>query len=112
MRVEFKAWLYDMLNAIHEIDSFLVNGPNNLTEYQADIKTKRAIERNLTIIGEAMNRILKVDGNFKITHALTIVDFRNRAIHGYESLADEAIWENVIKFMPLLEKEVSSLLNE
>ena len=112
MRVEFKAWLYDILNAIHEIDSFLSDGPKDLNEYQADIKTKRAVERNLTIIGEAMNRILKVDGDFEITHARKIVDFRNRAIHGYDSLADGAIWEIVSKFMPLLEKEVSSLLNE
>ncbi|WP_245802904.1 HepT-like ribonuclease domain-containing protein [Cyclobacterium lianum] len=33
----------------------------NFLEYQKDIKTKRAVERNIEIIGEAVNRILKVE---------------------------------------------------
>lgn len=69
MQVEIKAWLYGILNAINEIESFLKDGPQSFVEYIADIKTKRAIERNLTIIGEAMNRILKTDASLEISHA-------------------------------------------
>lgn len=36
------------------------------SEYQNDLKTKRAVERNIEIIGEAVNRILKDDPNYQI----------------------------------------------
>ena len=53
---EINTWLYDILNAINEIDSFFGNDVS-LEIFQGDIRTKRAIERNIEIIGEAMNRI-------------------------------------------------------
>jgi uncharacterized protein with HEPN domain len=33
-------------------------------EYVSDLKTKRAVERNIEIIGEAINRILKKNKDF------------------------------------------------
>jgi uncharacterized protein with HEPN domain len=56
---EIKVWLYDMLNAIIEIEGFFTQGPKELAEYKNDLRTKRAAERDIEIIGEAMNRILK-----------------------------------------------------
>ena len=58
MDIETKAWLYDILNAINEIDSFFVDIPKEFSSYQNDLRTRRAVERNIEIIGEAMNRIL------------------------------------------------------
>lgn len=63
MDEEITAWFYDILNAIVEIKSFFEDKPKNFTDYQADIKTKKAVERNIEIIGEAMNSILKNDSN-------------------------------------------------
>lgn len=57
--------LYDILNSIYEIESFFEGKPMNFLEYQKDIKTKRAVERNLEIIGEAVNRILKEKPDLK-----------------------------------------------
>ena len=54
-----KTWLYDILQSIKEIDSYYDNKQRIFEEYVADIKTKRAIEPNLEIIGEAVNRIFK-----------------------------------------------------
>lgn len=48
---DVKAWLYDMLNAIIEIESFLADRPKEFANYQNDLRTKRAIERNIEIIG-------------------------------------------------------------
>jgi uncharacterized protein with HEPN domain len=56
---KINTWLYDILNSIDEIESFFEDKPMNFLEYQKDIKTKRAVERNIEIIGEAVNRILK-----------------------------------------------------
>lgn len=60
MTKEVQSWLIDILNSIEEIESFLPN-ELNFKKFQSDLKTKRAVERNLEIIGEALNRILKVD---------------------------------------------------
>jgi uncharacterized protein with HEPN domain len=50
---EIKTWLYDILNAIAEIESFLGDSAKVFTQYQKDLRTKRAVERNIEIIGEA-----------------------------------------------------------
>ena len=79
---EIKTWLYDILNAIVEIDSFFDKRAIDIEVYQKDIRTKRAVERNVEIIGEALNRILKKDESIVISNARKIVDTRNRIIHG------------------------------
>ena len=78
---DIKTWLYDILQSINEIDSYYDNKPRIFEEYVSDIKTKRAIERDLEIIGEAVNRILKKDKNFKLDNVQKIVGTRNRIIH-------------------------------
>ena len=51
-----KTWLYDILSSINEIESYFIETPKMFEIYQNDLKTKRAIERNIEIIGEAMSR--------------------------------------------------------
>ena len=84
----------------------------NFAAYQKDIKTKRAIERNIEIIGEAMNRILLKEDSFQLSNSRKIVDTRNRIIHGYDTVSDDIIWSIVIKHLPLLKKEVSEFLSD
>ena len=47
MDIEIKAWLFDILNAVHEIESFFTDTTKNFTAYQNDLKTQRAVERNI-----------------------------------------------------------------
>ena len=105
-----KTWLFDILTAIKEIESFFEDRPKSYADYCKDIRTKRAVERNLEIIGEAINRILKQDNNVNISMARKIVDVRNRIIHGYDSISDEAIWGIVIKHIPTLKTEIEHFL--
>ena len=109
---EIKTWLYDILNAINEIDSFFIDRPKEFENYQNDLRTKRAVERNIEIIGEAMNRILKKDDTIEITNARKLVDVRNRIIHGYDSVSDEIIWGILIRHLPILKVEASQFLDE
>ena len=104
MQIEIKVWLYDVLNAIIEIESYFEEH-TTFEEFKSDLKTKRAV-------GEAMNRILKKDSEIQITQARQIVDVRNRIIHGYDTVSDEIIWAIVIQYIPILHNEVSSLLDE
>ncbi len=112
MDLEVKSWLYDILNAIHEIEGFLTDTPNNFEAFQHDLKTRRAVERNIEIIGEALKRILHKEPHFELSHSRKIVDTRNRIIHGYDSVSDEIIWSIIITHLPTLNIEVSALLKE
>ena len=107
-----KTWLYDILGSINEIESYFVDTPKLFEVYQNDLRTKRAVERNIEIIGEAMSRILKEDNHIQISNSKKIVDVRNRIIHGYDSVSDDVIWGIVIKNLPVLQKEVEVLLGE
>ena len=112
MYIEIKVWLYDILNAINEIESFLADSPKEFIVYQNDLKTRRAVERNIEIIGEAMNRVIQKDDSIELTNSRKIVDTRNRIIHGYDSVSDDIIWAIVISHLPTLKSEVGQLLNE
>jgi uncharacterized protein with HEPN domain len=112
MDAEIKTWLYDILKAINEIDIFFLNQPKDFNVYQKDIKTKRAVERNVEIIGEAMSRILKKDKLIIISNSRKLVDLRNRVIHGYDTVSDETIWGVVFKHLPVLKIEVNEYLNK
>ena len=112
MDIEIKTWLYDISNAINEIESFLADKPRDFALYQADVRTKRAIERNVEIIGEAMSRILNRDETIKFLDARKIVDTRNRIIHGYDTVSDEIIWSIVIKYLPVLHSEIQNYLKD
>ncbi len=109
---DIKAWLYDILNAIMEIESFFNNSAKEFDKYQSDVKTKRAVERNIEIIGEALSRILKHNETIVITNSRKIVDTRNRIIHGYDSVSDDVIWGIVIRHLPILHSEIQTLLEE
>ncbi len=111
MDIELKAWLFDILNAINEIESF-VNQAADFSGYQKDIKTKRATERNIEIIGEAMSRILVKDNSLKLSNARKIVDTRNRIIHGYDTVSDNIMWNVITAYLPILKKEIQHLLNQ
>ena len=80
-------------------------------EFQKDLKSKRAIERNIEIIGEAINRILSQNPNIEITNSRKIVDTRNRISHGYDSVSDDIVWAIVIRDIPKLQIEIDTLLN-
>lgn len=107
---DIKTWLFDILNSIHEIESYFENAPRMFEIYKNDLKTKRAVERNIEIIGEAMNRVLKADETIIISNSRKIVDVRNRIIHGYDSVSDDVIWGIVIRNLPLLKEEIEVLL--
>jgi len=106
-------WLYDILLALNEISSYFEK-EISFEEYKANTMLKRATERDLEIIGEAMNRILKRDSTFenKISDAREIIDLRNLVIHAYDNISEENIWSVIIHHIPILRKEIENLLNE
>ena len=111
MDIKIQACLLDIKVCIDEIYLFL-GERRDFVEYKSDLKTKKAVERNLEIIGEAMNRILKVDKDFSIENAKSIIGTRNRIIHSYDNISDELIWTIVVRELPLLKKKIDDLTAE
>jgi len=109
---EIKTWLFDIKSAIIEIDGFFEEGKKNFRNYQQDLKTKRAVERNLEIIGEAVKRILDKDEEISLSNTRKIVDARNRIIHGYDTISDDVIWGIIISHLPKLKLEIEVMLKE
>src|SRR4030042_3479695 len=104
--------LYDIKFAIDEIDSFVVDNRKSYESYKNDVLLRRAIERNLEIIGEAMSRIMKEDPKFRIENARRIIGLRNQIIHGYDSVSDENIWGIIVNHLPSLKAEVENLIKK
>ena len=84
----------------------------SLAQYSADRFFRRAVEREFEIIGEALNRIDRLDSATagRISELRKIVDFRNRIIHGYDTVDDAVVWGIVETHLPSLIREVSALL--
>lgn len=104
--------LFDIKQCIDEIESYFDSIPRQFEEYRTNSLLRSAIHMNLSIIGEATNRILKVDRDIRITNAKQIVDTRNYIIHGYDSLRPEMIWAIIINDLPKLREEVLGLLKD
>lgn len=64
----------------------------------------------MEIMGEAINRILKLDPDFQLPNAKAIINTRNRVIHGYDSVTTEFLWSLIIRHIPELKKDVVNLL--
>ena len=106
-----KAYYYDILQSIMHIYQFIdSNGIKSLDQYQENILVKSAVERKLEIIGEAINRISKLDETLSVTNYKKIIATRNFIIHEYDFVDDAQVWLIVDKHLPLLKKEVEELL--
>ena len=103
-------WLYDIKSAIEEIESYFVDIPKDFNQYSSNLILKRAVERDLEIIGEAVNRILKQDPDFPIINAKKIIGLRNQIIHAYDNISDENIWAIIQKHIPNLRDEIIKLI--
>lgn len=79
-------------------------------QYEENMMLKDATERNLEIIGEAMNKILLLDQSIVITDSRKIVNTRNKLIHGYDSIDNAEVYVIVKKYLPVLKCEVKEHL--
>lgn len=103
--------LIDILHAAEEIQGF--THEMDFKAYQTSPVTQRAVERDFEIIGEALNRIKKIDEEFieRISEHYRIIGFRNILIHGYDIVDEMFVWTAVKNHLPILIKEVHEILN-
>jgi uncharacterized protein with HEPN domain len=109
MKLDENKYLSDIEFAIDLINSFIKD--YHFTQYQSDQKTKSAVERQLGIIGEAVNKYIRLSER-ELSGSKEIIAFRNRIIHAYNNIEDEIVWAILKNHIPKLKKEVSTLLNQ
>jgi len=107
-----KAKLYlDVVSSIDLVEEFI--GPLNLfNEYSVDLKTQSAVERQLSIIGEAVKRIKDIDPNEHIQYRNEIIGFRNILVHGYDIVDNGIIWLIIKEYLSPLKQEMLKKLEQ
>lgn len=103
-------YLYDIRRAIEEVESFFDGYPMRYDVFEKDYLRRSAVERKTEIMGEAINRILKIKHDFPLPNARAIIDTRNRIIHGYDSVKPDFLWSLVIRHIPQLKKDVDKII--
>jgi uncharacterized protein with HEPN domain len=111
MKTDQLKLLSDIIDAIDAIDHHL-QGRRVFAEYLDDRTRRRAVERELEIIGEAVSKLLKSDPEFPLSFARQIVDMRNRVIHAYDTVDNILVWKTIMKDVPVLRAEAKALLDK
>ena len=106
-----KKYLYDVQLSIVSIYEYLGN-KRDFFEYESNKQLRRAVERELEIIGEAVSHLLALDETIAIDNARRIVDLRNFVIHGYDKVDNVIIWGVISRDLPKLKEQVDKLLDE
>jgi uncharacterized protein with HEPN domain len=104
-----KKYLSDILIATGYIEEFMAD-ISSFNDYRQDLKTQSAVERQLGIIGEAVNKY-RQEGNQDIPQSHQIVQFRNRLIHAYDSIDISIVWVIIKNHLPNLKNEVELLIS-
>jgi uncharacterized protein with HEPN domain len=103
-------YLYDIMDCCQFLLDFTKN--KTVEDYKNDRAFRSAVERELQIIGEAINQLDNVSPETaaQISEHRNIIGFRNILVHGYDSLNPETVW-NVIetKLKTLLEQSQALL---
>jgi uncharacterized protein with HEPN domain len=109
MLPEIFKYLYDIIEAGQAIASFVKDKTYN--DYTNDLMMRSAAERQLEIIGEALNNIIKIDPTIKnsITDTRKIINFRNILIHAYSIVSNEVVWGVLEHDLPRLMLEIQTI---
>ncbi|SRR5690554_7605286 len=109
MPLKIRKYLFDIQIAIHSIHEYL-GDETDFDKYLENKLLRSAVERELEIIGEAANKLLRSYPEFPIEDARKLVDLRNFIIHGYDKVDDMIIWGVIKKHLPLLKEQVDQFL--
>ena len=110
MQPETRKYLFDVLTACEAILKFIAG--KDLASYEADLMLRSAVERQLMIVGEALNRASRLDASVgeDIPEMRDIIQLRNIIAHGYAIVENVTIWGIVQADVPSLHEQVKAIL--
>lgn len=103
-------YLSDVLMAIPLIREFTID-ITDFNIYDKDRKTQSAVERQLVIIGEALNKLRQIESQIVIENDKQIIGFRNRLVHAYDSIDNSIVWAIINRHLENLKTEIENLQN-
>jgi|SRR5690625_1061698 len=112
MQPDTPALLWDAHRAAVLVTDFLTG--RSWDDYRADPMLRSAVERQIQIVGEALNRVSHLDAEAAalIPDLRRIVAFRNVLVHGYAVVDDAIVWDvATTRIEPLIET-LNRLLRE
>lgn len=103
--------LWDVKNACVQIQEFVDDV--DYSAYLNNVMLRSAVERQLGIIGEALNSIRKTDPELaaKIPDTHRIIGLRNVLIHGYAIVDDSVVWTAATWHIAELQDTIEDLLH-
>ena len=112
MLPEARAYLHDIEQATVLIDQFRQS--KTFDDYLSDPMLRSGVERQLEIIGEALNRLRRTDRPTadRISEYEQVIAFRNVIAHGYDVIEDNVVWDFIHDELPPLHAQVIALLGE
>ena len=110
MNDEVRKLLFDIMLASEDIINF-TNGLN-YSDFLENKMVQKAVEREFEIIGEALNRIKRINPEIMedISEHHRIIGFRNILTHGYDVIDEKLVWDAVTIHLPILQKEIKKLI--
>lgn len=102
--------LWEAREAARAVSSFIAD--RTVDDYEADLLLRSGVERQLGIIGEALNvlRQQSPDVAGRIGDLARIIGLRNRLIHGYSAVDDATVWSAATEEVPALIAALTPLL--
>lgn len=110
MKRDPRAFLSDVIEAGHAIQ-MAVDGIS-LDDYSKSRLIRSSVEREFTIIGEALSQLSKREADLfaQIDQAPQIISFRNKLTHEYVTINDRLVWGVIQGNLPPLVDPCSQLL--
>jgi len=112
MRRDPRAYLADIVDACEALSSFVMG--RDFESYLGDMLLRSAVERQLEIVGEALDRLRQTDAALatRIPDVAAIVGFRNVLAHGYDIVDHDIVWRTVASDVPRLRQTAATILAE
>ena len=112
MRPESAKYLYDILKACEAILQFIEG--KDFEDYEKELLLRSGVERQLMIIGEALNQAVGDDPEISdwIPESREIINLRNVIVHGYAIVENKTIWGILQGDLPGLYDQVKTILGK
>ena len=112
MKRDPRAFLSDVIEAGHAIQQAVAG--INLDDYCNSRLIRSSVEREFTIIGEALSQLSRRDGDLfaQIDQAPQIISFRNKLTHEYVTINDQLVWGVIQDNLPALLEQCTQLLSD
>lgn len=106
------AYLWDIVDASRAIADGVLG--RTYADFEQDRMFRRAIERELTIVGEAVSQMTRTypETRDAIGPVRRLVGFRNVLIHEYGDVKNDVVWAIVVDEVPQLLERCQALLNK